>query len=131
MRRGDGVRAQTLLIRAAEQMPDDLQVLYALGFAHLGQGQFAFAEQAFRRIIDLSPAMQGLRGLLADVLLQQQRPDEALEVLQPLLDNPATATPALKRMTAELETTMAQLGCPQLSDLRGCLWQGDPDGASG
>lgn len=108
LRRGDGARAQTLLIRAAEQMPDDLQVLYALGFAHLNQRQFAFAEQAFRKIIDLSPAMQGLRGLLADVLLQQQRPDEALDVLQPLLDNPATATPALKRMTAELEMTMGR-----------------------
>ncbi|NOT88263.1 MAG: tetratricopeptide repeat protein [Lysobacter sp.] len=108
LRRGDGARAQTLLIRAAEQMPNDLQVLYALGFAHLNQRQFAFAEQAFRKIIDLSPAMQGLRGLLADVLLQQQRPDEALEALQPLLDNPATATPALKRMTAELEMTMGR-----------------------
>jgi tetratricopeptide (TPR) repeat protein len=108
LRRGDGARAQTLLIRAAEQMPDDLQVLYALGFAHLNQRQFAFAEQAFRKIIELSPAMQGLRGLLADVLLQQQRPDEAIETLQPLLDNPATATPALKRMTAELEMTMGR-----------------------
>lgn len=108
LRRGDGARAQTLLIRAAEQMPDDLQVLYALGFAHLNQRQFAFAEQAFRKVIDLSPAMQGLRGLLADVLLQQQRPEEALDVLQPLLDNPATATPALKRMTAELEMAIGR-----------------------
>ncbi len=108
LRRGDGARAQSLLTRAAEQMPDDLQVLYALGFAHLDQRQFAFAEQAFRKIIDLSPAMHGLRGLLADVLLQQQRPEEALEVLQPLLDDPRTATPALKRMTAELEAVMGR-----------------------
>jgi tetratricopeptide (TPR) repeat protein len=108
LRRGDGARAQALLTRAAAQMPDDLQVLYALGFAHLGQRQFAFAEQAFRKIIDVSPRMQGLRGLLADVLLQQQRPDEALDVLQPLLGDPATATPALKRMTAELELRMGR-----------------------
>lgn len=108
LRRGDGARAQALLTRAAEQMPDDLQVLYALGFAHLDRRQFAFAEQVFRKIIDRSPAMQGLRGLLADVLLQQQRPDEALEVLQPLLEDPATATSALKRMTAELEMTMGR-----------------------
>ena len=108
LRRGDGARAQALLTRASEQMPDDLQVLYALGFAHLNQHQFAFAEQVFRRIIERMPAMQGLRGLLADVLLQQQRPDEALDVLQPLLDDPATATPALKRMTAELELAMGR-----------------------
>ena len=108
LRRGDGARAQALLTRASAQMPDDLQVLYALGFAHLNQRQFAFAEQVFRKIIERMPAMHGLRGLLADVLLQQQRPDEALEVLQPLLDDPATATPALKRMTAELELAMGR-----------------------
>lgn len=106
LRRGDGARAQSLLTRAAAQMPEDLQVMYALAFAHLQQGQFAFAEQGFRKIIDALPEMRGLRGLLADVLLQQQRPDEAREVIQPLLDDPETATPALKRMTAELEAAM-------------------------
>ncbi len=108
LRRGDGARAQALLTRAAARMPDDLQVLYALGFAHLSQQQFAFAEQAFVKIIELAPQMQGLRGLLADVLLQQQRPDEARDVLQPLLDNPETATPALKRMTAELDLALGR-----------------------
>jgi Flp pilus assembly protein TadD len=108
LRRGDGVRAQALLTRASAQMPDDLQVLYALGFAHLQQRSFAFAEQVFRRIIELSADMRSLRGLLADLLLQQQRPDEALEALQPLLDDPETATPALKRMTAELELALGR-----------------------
>lgn len=101
--RGDGARAQSLLTEASVQAPNDPQVLYALGFAHMKQGQLGFAEQTFRRVIDLAPAMKGLRGLLADLLLQQQRPDEAREVLQPLLEDPETATPALKRMTAELE----------------------------
>jgi tetratricopeptide (TPR) repeat protein len=108
LRRGDAVRAQALLTRASAQMPDDPQVLYALGFAHLQQQNYAFAEQAFRKIIEQSREMQGLRGLLADILLQQQRPDEALEVLQPLLDDPASATPALKRMTAELELALGR-----------------------
>lgn len=108
LRRGDGARAQMLLTHAAKQLPDDLQVLYALGFAHLKQGQLAFAEQGFRKIIALSPEMSGLRGLLADVLLQQQRPDEAREVLQPLLEDPKTATPALKRMTAGLDASMGR-----------------------
>jgi Flp pilus assembly protein TadD len=108
LRRGDGARAQALLTRASAQRPDDLQVLYALGFAHLQQRSFAFAEQVFRRIIELSAEMRSLRGLLADILLQQQRPDEALEVLQPLLADPDSATPALKRMTAELELAMGR-----------------------
>ncbi len=100
--RGDGVRAQTLLTQAAVQAPDDPQVLYALGFAHLKQGHLGFAEQALRKVVELAPNMQALRGLIADLLLQQDRPEEAREVLQPLLDDPNTATPALKRMSAEL-----------------------------
>lgn len=108
LRRGDAERAQALLVRASEQMPDDPQVLQALGFAHLARQNFAFAEQAFRRLVEVSPQMRGLRGLLADLLLQQQRPEEALEVLQPLLDDPNAATPALKRMTAELELALGR-----------------------
>lgn len=108
LRRGDGARAQALLTRASAQAPDDLQVLYALGFAHLQQRSYAFAEQVFRRLIELSADMRSLRGLLADILLQQQRPDEALEVLQPLLADPDSATPALKRMTAELELALGR-----------------------
>jgi Flp pilus assembly protein TadD len=101
--RGDGVRAQTLLTQASTQAPDDALVLYALGFAHMKQGQLGFAEQAFRRVVERAPHMSGLRGLIADLLLQQQRPAEAREVLQPLLDETETSTAALKRMTAELD----------------------------
>lgn len=108
LRRGDGARAQMLLTQAAAAAPDDLQVLYALGFAHLQQGQAAFAEQSFRKLIELSPRLHGLRGLLADLLLQQQRPQEARETLQPLLDDPETATPGLKRMTGELELALGR-----------------------
>jgi len=106
LRRGNGARAQTLLAQAAAQIPDDPQVLYALGFAHLKQQQFAFAEQAFRKLVEHAPGADSLRGLLADIVLQQGRPDEAREILQPLLDKPETATPALKRMTAELEAVI-------------------------
>lgn len=108
LRRGDAARAQALLTRASSLMPDDPQVLYALGFAHLHQRNYAFAEQTFRRLIEHSAELKGLRGMLADILLQQQRPEEALEVLQPLLDDPESATPALKRLTAELELTLGR-----------------------
>ncbi|TXH77422.1 MAG: tetratricopeptide repeat protein [Lysobacteraceae bacterium] len=108
LRRGDGARALALLTQAASAAPDDLQVVYALGFAHLQQGQAAFAEQAFRKVMELSPRLHGLRGMLADLLLQQQRPHEAREVLQPLLDDPESATPGLKRMTAELELALGR-----------------------
>jgi len=108
LRRGNAERAQKLLSQASARLPDDPMVLYALGFAHLGAKNYAFAEQAFRRLLERTPQMHGLRGMLADVLLQQQRPDEALEAIQPLLDDATTATPALKRMVAEVELAMGR-----------------------
>lgn len=107
--KGEGPRAQALLSKAAAAAPDDTQVLYALGFAHLREGQVAFAEQTFLRLVGLSPAMKALRGMIADLMLQQQRPDEARAVLQPLLDDPEFATPALKRMVGELDLAMGRL----------------------
>ena len=103
LQRGNGDRALSLLMAALREAPDDPQTLYALGFAHMQQDQLAFAEQAFRRLLDVSPQQHGLRGLLADLLLQQRRPLEAREMVQPLLDNPETATPGLKTMVAQLE----------------------------
>ena len=102
LHRGNGDRALALLMAAVQQTPDDPQALYGLGFAHLQQGQLAFAEHAFRRLLDLTP-QQGLRGLLADLMLQQDRPQEAREMVQPLLDDPESATPGLKTMVAQLE----------------------------
>lgn len=109
MRRGDSKRALALLTEAAKQMPDDLQVLYALGFAHMEQGHLAFAESAFRRIVEASPNQHGLRGLLADVVMRQGRADEARQIVQPLLDNPETSTHSLKRLTAGLELRLGHL----------------------
>ena len=106
---GDGQRAQALLSKAATGAPDDTQVLYSLGFAHLREGQYAFAEQAFLRLVELSPAMKALRGMIADLMLQQQRPEEARAMLQPLLDDAEFATPALKRMVGELDLAMGRV----------------------
>ena len=109
LRRGDSMRALSLLTEAAKLVPDDLQVLYALGFAHMEQGHLAFAESAFRRIVDASPNQHGLRGVLADVVMRQGRPDEARQIVQPLLDNPETSTHSLKRLTAGLELRLGRL----------------------
>lgn len=97
LRGGDAPGAQAILARAARAMPDDPQVLMAQGFAFLAGHHYAFAEQAFRRVIDVSPRAGHLRGLLAEILRRQGRFRDAAEALAPLLDDPATATPALRR----------------------------------
>lgn len=103
LRRGDGDGAIALLSRAAEEAPEDAQVRYALGFAYLQQGHHAFAEQAFRGIVEKHADAHGLRGLIADLLRRQGRYADAADELAPLLADPATSTPGLQRFAGELE----------------------------
>jgi len=102
LRRGDADRALALLSHAAKQAPGDAQVLQALGFAYLAKGHLAFAEQALRKVLEQSPGTDALRTLVAQVVYGQGRPGDALDVLQPLVDRPGKATPALLRQAGQL-----------------------------
>ena len=105
LRRGDVPGAQAILAEAAQRAPDDPQVRYALGFAYMAGGNHAFAEQAFRGVVDKVPGALALRGLIAELLRLQGRNDEAVAELEPLLADPARATPALRRFAGELRLT--------------------------
>lgn len=111
LQRGDADRALRLLISAVEAAPDDSQVRYALGFAYMKKGHLAFAEQAFRGVVESSPGAVGMWGLVAELIRQQGRPDEAAEVLAPLLAD-ASATPGLHRFAGELQMAA---GRPELA----------------
>lgn len=100
---GDNERAQGLLVKALEGKPDDPQILHALGFVYLRRGHLAFAENCFRRVMELAPKMRNLRGLLADLLVRQRRFDEALETLRPALEATDGVNPTLVRMAAEIQ----------------------------
>ncbi len=102
LRRGDVEGAQAILSAAAQQAPDDPQVRQALGFAYMAGGHHAFAEQAFRGVLDTVRDTGALRGLVAELMRRQGRPAEAAAELEPLLADPATATPSLRRFAAEL-----------------------------
>ncbi|WP_158238346.1 MULTISPECIES: tetratricopeptide repeat protein [Luteimonas] len=108
-RRGDHDRALSLLSHANKQAPDDLQVLYALGFAYLARGHLAFAEQTFRRVIE-STGNGPLRGVLAQIVLQQGRPADAADIIAELVADPAQVTPAWQTLGGELEL---QAGRPE------------------
>ncbi len=103
LRRGDADRALSILSRASERAPDEPQLRNALGFAYLAKGHFAFAEQAFRGMLEADPQSRPLRALIADIVRRQGRPGEAADELAPLLDDPAGADPALQRLVGELE----------------------------
>lgn len=97
LRQGDHDRALALASAASRRLPDDPQVLSVMGFGYIAKGNWAFAEQAFRRVVALLPEARGLQPLLAQVVAAQDRGAEAADLMAPLLEDPATATPALLR----------------------------------
>ena len=82
LHRNDAPRAHALLHRAAPRAPGDIQLRYATGLAYRAQGHYAFAEQAFRDLVEKNPAAFELRFLLADTIRLQQRHAEAADVLE-------------------------------------------------
>ncbi len=108
LRRGDLDRALAVLSAAAAQQPNDPRVLYALGFAYMGKDMLAFAEQAFRRVLELSPDNFSLRGLLVQLALRQGHLDRAAEVMRDVLASPQGESPGMHRLAAELELASGQ-----------------------
>jgi len=103
LRRGDADRALGLLSRAAEQLPDDPRVLFGLGFAYLQKQHFAFAERAFEQVARLNPPGTTMRALIAQLMQQQGRVGDAIEVVRGVLALPEGDTPAMRRLAGELE----------------------------
>lgn len=101
LRRGDADGALATLARAAERAPDDQQVRHALGFAYMAKGHLAFAEQAFRSLLEARPESRATRLLVVNLVSRQGRPADAADLLAPLLEG--TASPALLRTAGMLE----------------------------
>lgn len=108
LRRGDSDSALKLVTGALQRNPEDTQLRYALGFIYMEKEHWAFAEQAFRSLQEYIPAARSLAPLLVELLGRQGRIPEALEELAPLLADPQTATPAVKRFAGRLHFLSGQ-----------------------
>lgn len=102
LRRGDADRALALLSAAARALPDDPRVLYALGFAYLGKDMLAFAEQSFRRVLELNPSLSSLHGLVVQLALRQDNVAAAAAAMQVALQQPGMDAPPMRRLGGEL-----------------------------
>lgn len=127
LRRGNADDALKLLAQASAQAPEDPVVLHALGFAYLAKGHLAFAEQAFRKLLEAAPGARMVRLLIAQLQLRQGRPDDAAAEVASLLEDPATATPGLRRFAGELQLAAGRpdLALPLLRDAMAAM-PGEP-----
>jgi tetratricopeptide (TPR) repeat protein len=109
LQRGLPEQALARIVGALQRAPDDLQLRYAAGFVYMGNQHWAFAEQAFRSVIDRLPGASKMRALLSDLVARQGRPGEAADELEPLLADAREATPALHRQVGFLRLSAGQL----------------------
>lgn len=110
LRRGDPDRALAVLNPAVRRQPHDPHLLHALGLAYLATRHWAFAEQAFRRVVEMTPSTTGLQALIAQLALRQNRPADAIRAMEAVLAHPPTDTPAMRRLAGELQL---QAGFPE------------------
>lgn len=108
LQRGDADAALRQVSVAMQQAPDDVQLRYVLGFSHMRKQHWAFAEQAFRGVVDKMPNTANLQVLISELVNRQGRPAEAADELAPLLAEPATATPAVYRAAGFLRIAANQ-----------------------
>ena len=86
--------------------PDDVNILGLLGAALGEQGEFAAAEEVLRNVIDLTPTFAKPYDDLGTLLLQQQRAEDAI----PLLEKAARLDPKLESAHFQLGKALAAVG---------------------
>jgi tetratricopeptide (TPR) repeat protein len=106
LRRGKPDDALKIVSAALQEAPDDVQLRYALGFIHMALGHWAFAEQAFRGVVEKVPGSDSLRSLIADLLRRQGRSAEAADELAPLVA--INNAPAVHRYIGHLRLAAGQ-----------------------
>lgn len=109
LQRGQAEQALRIAVAALQRAPDSVQLRHVAGFAYMANGHHAFAEQAFRGVLAELPDTRNLRVLLSQLAARQQRPADAADELTPLLEDPATATPALLRLAGRLRMAAGQI----------------------
>lgn len=79
---GKVAAAVPLLRRVAQRQPEDLVLQQTLAHALEVSGDLAGAAEGYQRVLDAVPDGHLARGRLAEVLLKQDRPEDAVGVLR-------------------------------------------------
>ena len=87
--------ARELTDRVLKIVPDSVRVLELSAASNYRLQDFAQAEQKLQRALKLAPEQQLARHMLTQIYLRTGQPDNALEVLKPLLEAPQMSAATL------------------------------------
>lgn len=98
----DRQRAVTILKHVAETRPTDAALQQEVGYELETAGDLASAENAYRRVVNLIGDAPIARSRLAEVMFQQNRPQDAVAVLREGLAKTPDRSPLLYRSLGSL-----------------------------
>ena len=102
----DRQRAATILKKVADKRPDDPQLQQEMAYALEATGDLANAEVVYRRVVSAVPEGAVVaRSRLAEVLLQQNRPADAVAVLREGLEQTPDRSLLYRSLGSLLERT--------------------------
>jgi arylsulfatase A-like enzyme len=102
--------AETALRRALEIHPEMIDARMSLALALVNLGEFEEAEEALREVIRRAPTLHKGYGYLANLLSQQNRDAELLELLEALFEHAQIPDPEeAGRMRAEMTRLRREL----------------------
>jgi cytochrome c-type biogenesis protein CcmH/NrfG len=109
-RMGRNEEAVAAFTKALEIHPEMIDARLILGIVCVNTGDTAAAEQAFREVIRRAPAMHKGYAYLANLMRQENRPDEELEVLEAMFEQAAPPEQETLAFRQEIQRLKQKLG---------------------
>ena len=97
---------QQAYVHAADRWPHNETVWIGLGNSRYGLKNLAGAEQAFRSAVDAAPQSGAAYNNLAHVLMELDRPDEALEVIDQAIQLGGPLAETFQKTRTEIQQRM-------------------------
>lgn len=121
------VKAETLLGQAVRLEPENVQVLYRLGYVRFRQRKLIAARQSFTKVLSLAPPAYNSRYFLGRIALLESKQREAIEWLEPIVQ----ANQAIFDTHAQIASAYAATGqsAKAIAALRTAISQAPWDGA--
>ena len=85
---GNAKGAAVVFKNLLEKFPGDIPASLALAEAYVAIGKYPQAEAELKNVLQAAPATPGVPVIIAKIRIAERKPQDALDVLKPLLDAP-------------------------------------------